>query len=139
MSNGKGKTTLYNILGVVLGVIGGLIAYYLATLIFALLGEIRFIAALLSWPVDFEWYALTGILFADIFVGIGICKYFCDKTEATLNYGVIVLIIINVIRYISGFVKNIVSIGFSFPLLLVYIMALGAIIVMGTSAVPNEK
>ncbi len=139
MSQSKGKIFLFNVIGIILGIVGGLLAYNIIAFVFAILAKIPIIPQLMSWPVDFEWYCLTGILCADIFAGISICKYFCDKADAKLNYGIIVLTIINVIRYINGLIQNIDTFGFSFSIIFVYIFAFGSIFVAFVSSVSNNE
>ena len=134
------KPIFFNTIGVILGAIGGTLAYFVvAWILFDIIPLIPFIPAILSWPVDYEWYALTGALGTDIFAGIAICTFFCNFSETKYNYGVIILSIINVVRYINGFIQNVVNNGFSFSLLFVYILALIAIFVaFGTGLNNNE-
>lgn len=132
------KAILFNILGVILGAVGGTLIYFFAEWIFFdLIPCIPFIPMLISWPVDYEWYALTGALCVDIFTGIGICAYFCNLVETKINYGVLILTVINVLRYLSGFIMNIIANGFAFSLLFVYGLAFIGIFV-AASAIENE-
>ena len=136
----KSKSILFNTLGVVLGAAGGTISYFIAYwILFDLIPLIPLIPSLLSWPVDYEWYALTGVLTVDIFVGIGICAFFCNVTETKYNYGVIILSVINVLRYLNGFIQNIVNNGFSFSLLFAYGFAFACIFFAFYSGLNNNE
>ena len=134
------KKIVSNMGGLVLGFVGGALVCELAKWVFlSLLPQVPFIPALLSWPVDYEWYAFIGVLAADVFAGVGICKFFCDLTETKLNYGVLVLSLINAVRYIIGLIGNIANQGFSLSLLFVYIVAFGGILFAYLSCVANQK
>ena len=133
------KSIGLNVLGVVLGSIGGTLIYFFAEwLLFDLIPCIPFIPKLISWPVDYEWYALTGVLCADIGVGIGICSYFCNLVKTRINYGVVALAIINALRYLNGFIAHIMNNGFTFSLLFVYGIAFICILVASISLIENE-
>lgn len=133
------KTLIFNLLGVILGLLGGALFYNLAYLLFDWLGQFTFITKLLSWPIDYTEYALTGIFLIDILSCTAICKLLCEFSHAKYNYGIIAVSVINFIRYIYGFILNISSFGFSFSLLIVYVFAFGAIIIAFTSTIINEK
>lgn len=134
------KPILFNTLGVILGAVGGTIAYFISYwILFELIPLIPFIPKLISWPVDYEWYALTGVLGIDVFAGVGICAFFCNFTETKYNYGVIILSIINILRYLNGFIQNIINNGFTFSLLFAYGFAFVAIFVAFGSGLNNNE
>ena len=133
------KVFVFNFLGIILGLLGGALSYNLAAMLFEWLGKFGFITKLLSWPVDYVEYALTGIFLIDIASSVAICVWLCEISHAKYNYGIIVVSIVNLVRYIYGFALNISSFGFSFDLLFVYIFAFGAIIIAFVSAITNEK
>ncbi len=136
----RGKTILLNAVGVIAGYVAGCIASLLAEWIFfGLLPQIPIIPQILSWPVDYGWYALVGVYSADIFLSFSICTSICDKTEAAIRWGVLILSIIHVIRYISMMIQTLSENGFSFWILLIYLAAIGCIVVTGLISLSNEN
>ena len=117
----KTKILTFNILGVLLGFLAGLLCYNLALLLFEWLSQFGFITKIFSYPVEFTDVALTGMFLADIFASAFVCKIICEISKARYNYGIIVIAIISFIRYIYGFISNISVLGFSISLLSVYI------------------
>lgn len=134
------KSILFNILGIVLGAVGGTISYFIAYwVLFKFIPLIPLIPAIISWPVDYEWYALTGVLGVDAFAGIGICTFFCNMVETKYNYGVIVLSVINILRYLNGFIQNTNDSGLTFALLFVYGFAFLVLCIAFGSGLKNNE
>lgn len=133
------KPVFFNIVGVVLGIASSIIVYNIAAWIFlSFLPKIPLIPNLLSWPVSYEWYALTGIITADIFAGVAACAFFCNLSTVKYNYGVIFVSLINLVRYVIDFINVINLNGFSFSMLLPYGVALISIFVAFSSGIEND-
>ena len=128
MENNKtsiGRILIFNILSLVLGYLGGMIVYRLAFFIFVeLLGQLR-IASLISWPVDYSFYATIIVFFATAFTTIGIGNYFCKKSNFRIHFGTIILNWFYMIYYIIEMIATFATSGFSFSSLLLYIIAIG--------------
>ena len=134
------KPAFFNIIGVLLGIASSIIVYNIAAWIFlSFIPKIPFIPYLLSWPVSYEWYALTGIITADIFAGVAACAFFCNLSTTKYNYGVILVSLINLVRYVTDFINAINLNGFSFSMLLPYGVALLSIFVAFSSGIENDS
>ena len=68
------RKIIVNVLGFIAGYYAGALAFLLARwLFFDVLGEISIIRSILSQPVDYGVYAITGVIFIDAMVSLKIC------------------------------------------------------------------
>ncbi len=133
------KAVLWNLLGVILALIGGELVEVVARWLFlSVLPEIPLITSLLSWPVDYSVYALTSVVTVNILASVGIAAFFGKLGETHINFAVVIISLINAIRYISGFITGISNFGLSLELLIVYVVAFGTIIFSFISSVSDE-
>ncbi|MBQ9860942.1 MAG: hypothetical protein IJO75_01650 [Clostridia bacterium] len=134
------KTILSNTVGVVLGYAGGTLVFLIVQwILLSLVPMIPIIPKLLSWPVDYEWYAMVGISFSEILVGLLICKFFCELTKTNWNYGVIILGVIQLIRYIYNMIHTFATSGFQFSILTSFGLVILQIAYLTLSTMANEK
>lgn len=135
-----GKVILWNLLGIVLGLLGGGLAQLVSQwLMLSVLPEIPLITSLLSWPVDYSVYALVAIVSVDILAAAGIASFFGEFGNTHINFAVVVVSLVNAVRYISNLVTNISESGFSFGLLVVYVVAFGAIVFAFMAGVSEKE
>ncbi len=121
------KITLFNILGFVSGIITNIIVWALLRFVFiGVLGKIKFITAFISWPVDYEYYALVTIVLGAAFSGAAVCSFICNKVIARYNYAIIVYGLGYFLLYIVDMIMYLVNYGFSFSYLLVGIISAAA-------------
>lgn len=132
------KIFLLNTVGFVLGYAANALAYYIANLIFGLIGSIRFISNLLSWPVDFKTYAATGALYISVAIGIFVCNFFCNLVDSKMNYGTIFFGLINALTSLIMMILMFANNGFHFDILFFYGISIGTYLVMSFSAAENE-
>lgn len=119
------KAILFNILGFYAGYyIGGLAVIFAKYLFVDLLGKISFLTSILSWPVEYETYALTGIIFIDAGVSLGICSFISRLGKTKINYSCFVLSAFRVISYISSLITTIASKGFNFSFIWTIVICL---------------
>lgn len=133
------KNVSLNVAGVALGYLVGVIATLIAQwFLFTLIPKIPIIPTILSWPVDYGWYALVGVYSADIFFGTGICATICGLSDWRVNYGVIVLSVINIVRYIAMMIGSFGENGFRFSILIIYLLAILGILYAGGTMSNND-
>ncbi len=138
LTNGL-KAVLWNFLGIILALIGGELVEVIARWLFlSVLPEIPLITSLLSWPVDYSVYALTSVVTVNILASVGIAAFFGKSGGTHINFAVVIISLINAIRYISGFITGISNFGFSLELLIVYVVAFGTIIFSFISNVSDD-
>lgn len=128
------KKVLFNILGIIAGYITGVLGYLLCYfLFFGIIGNIPIIRSILSYPVDFEEYALIGTVFGYAYASIVPCNFICKLGEAKYNYGSLILAIICVIRMISITIEHAITNGFSFAVIFIIVQT---VVVFGIITVP---
>ena len=50
-------------------------------LLVKIIGSIPFIANLISYPVDFSWYATIGVIGGSAFIGMALCTALCKISK----------------------------------------------------------
>lgn len=134
------KNGLLNIAGIILGYLGGLGGTLIAEwLFYTLIPQIPIIPTILSWPVDYGWYALVGVYSVDIFLGMSICVGLCGLSDWKMNYGAIFLSIVNFIRYIFLMIGAFNENGFKFSILLIFLLAFAGIVFLGVLMSNNDS
>ena len=129
----------FNLLGIVLGIIGGNLAYKIAVFIFAdLLGSLGFLTKILSWPVPYDYYALTGIAGVHAYVSIGIAMFFGTLANTKIRYSCIVVGLNGLLSYLLMLISNFSEEGFSFKILLVFLVMMSFFVFMTFTSLINE-
>ncbi|MBQ2389595.1 MAG: hypothetical protein II305_06035 [Clostridia bacterium] len=124
------KIILFNIIGFVAGIIATTILFYiLKFLLINIIGQIPIVTKFLSWPCDYEYYALCTIIIFSVGPGMSTCAYFCNLVEAKYNYGVIVLGIFGALYYLIEMIMFFSVNGFRFIMLVVYLLYIGTYLI----------
>lgn len=110
-------------LAIILGMLVDAIIYTIAGyLLIDLIGSIPLIANLISYPVDYSWYALVTVFSASAFSGIYVCYKICSISKTKYNYGLAIYGIIYIIDFISRMVESFSEYGFSFSGLIMFLI-----------------
>ena len=134
------KIIFFNFIGLFAGYFLGHYAQMLAKYIFVdLLGEIRLITSILSWPVEYETYALTGMIFADAAATLLPCALISKFGGAKINYSCILLGILRVATYIYGLIITLSENGFDFSFVWTLIMCLILFVAFTFYTAMNDK
>ncbi len=135
MNEKQNRSSVIKIIGMnLIGLILAAVVYQIAVSIFGwlfidVLGKVRFITKILSWPVDYYYYALTGILCAAMAASFPTCNFFCNLAKSKLNYGTIIFGISNALYHLISMILTFINNGFNLSFLFVSI----SVIVMSVS------
>lgn len=133
------KKIWFNVLAVFAGLAGGTIGFWIGKfLLVNVLGKIPFIPKLLSWPVEYEWYAMIGIISLSLWGGLWPCGKLCNLAKTKYNYGLVVWGVFNVIYYIVVMVTNFSLEGFSFSMLILYLITIAGYIIFTLSGISGD-
>ena len=133
------KAIGFNLLGVILGIIGGNLAYKIASFILInLLGNLGWLKEILSWPVPYYYYALTGIAGAHAFASIGIANFFGTLANTKIKYSCIIVGLDGFLGYLLRLIGVFSEEGFSFKILIVFLVMMSFFVFMTFSSLINE-
>ena len=133
------KAIGFNFLGAVVGIVAGNIAYKIASLILIdLLGKLGWLTPILSWPVPYYYYALTGIAAAQAAASITTASFFSTLANTKIRFCNIIVGLYGIITYISYLVYNLSENGFSFKMLFVFLIMISFFIFTTGSSLLNE-
>lgn len=119
------KVLLFNIIGFAIGIIATTASYYiLKFLLIDVLGKVSFITKFISWPCDYEYYALCTMIIFSVGAGISTCTYFCNLVKTKYNFGVLILGILGALNYLLKMILYFNVNGFHFIMLIVYIIGI---------------
>ena len=108
----------FNVFAALAGLIGSALGSWIGQLLFInVLGMIPLLPKLLSWPVEYGWYALTGIATFSLFAGFFPCSALCNLAKTKFNYGLVIWGGINVVLYIKEMIIAFLINEFSFTIL----------------------
>lgn len=114
------KIFFANLIGLILAFLVQSLTIMLAKWLFIdIIGNIPFIPKLLSWPVDYYYYAYTGAMFAGVYTSISTCNFFCNLVNSKLNYATLIFGIISSIYYLIIMISTFINNGFSFSFMLI--------------------
>ena len=109
------KIIIFKLLGFLVGAVLGYLARLFSVFIFIdLLGQVKFLTAILSYPVDYATYALTGVIFADAAASLYPCAFISKFGNSKTNYSCFVLGGIRILSYIITTIISISADGFDF-------------------------
>lgn len=129
-SNNCFKIILFNIIGFVAGIIATIILFYiLKFLLINIIGQIPTVTRFLSWPCDYEYYALFTMIIFSVGPGMSTCGWFCNLVEAKYNYGVIVLGIFGALYQLIKMIVFFSANSFSFIMLVGYLLYIATYLV----------
>lgn len=115
----------FNVLATLLGLAGEGIGFWLGELLLVdVLGNIPIIPKLLSWPVDYSWYAAAATIGLSIFCGVYLSGKLCELANTKYNYGLIAWGAFYTIYYIGSMVWNFSHEGFSLAMLILFLIAI---------------
>ena len=122
------KIVLFNLIGLIAGILVGNITLIVTRWLFIdLLGSIKLITAVLSWPVDYSTYAITGIITADAAASLYVCSVLCRIGKGRLNYACILVGLYEIVIFMITVIKTISQYGFSFDVLWMILFILGIV------------
>ena len=124
------KIILFNIIGFIVGIITTIILFYILKFLFInIIGQISIVTKFLSWPFDYEYYALFTMIIFSVGPGMSICGWFCNLVEAKYNYGVIVLGILGALYSLIEMIMFFSANGFRFIMLVAYLIYIATYLV----------
>ena len=133
------RKLFFNILGFFVGYCAGALAFQVAKwLFFDVLGQIKFLRSILSYPVDYSVYAVTGVIFIDALASLYVCGAVSKIGKANRNYSCYVLAAIRILSYIISLISSIKINGFNFEIAWTIIMSLIAFLVLMNTTAKNE-
>ncbi len=133
------RKIFFNVLGFFAGYFVGGIAFELARwLLVGVLGNIKLLRVILSWPVEYGVYATTGVIFIDALVSLNICGLVSKIGKAKRNYSCYILATVRMLSYIISLIATIKSGGFNFDIIWTVIISLGAFILTASATANNE-
>lgn len=134
------KKIVFNALGFIAGYVAVAIAYSVARWLFIdVLGSIGIIRNLLSWPVDYTTYAISGILLVENFAGMFTCSAITKIGKSQYNYSCILLGVVRIIVWIATVIETWAEFGFSFDLLCMAFTAVVFYIISISCFYKNEE
>lgn len=133
------KKFWFNVLAVAAGLVCGQIGFWIGKFLFMdVLGKIPIIPKIISWPVDYEWYAITGTIALSLWGGLWACGKLCNLAQTKYNYGLIVWGAINVIYYLIAMVNYFALYGFAFSMLVLYLITIAGYIIFTLSGISGD-
>lgn len=134
------RKIFFNAIGFLAGHYIGSIAVVIMTYILIdFLGQFEFLTAFLSWPVEYETYALTGIIFADAAVSLNICRFVSAWGKAKQNYSCYALAGMRILSYINAAISAVVQNGFNFSFIWTLIISLIGFAYFGFATAVSEE
>lgn len=134
------KTIIFNILGLIVGIIANIIVILITKWIFIdILGNVKWLVSLLSWPVDYDTYAFSGIIISSVCISLHLCAKVCRFGEGKFNVACIILGIYEAAVYIITLINTFSKDGFKFSLLWMVIVALITIVIESISYATNSE
>jgi len=134
------RKIFFNLLGFITGYLIGYFALKLSTYIFIdLLGEVKFITSILSYPAGYDTYALTAVILSDAFCSLYACAFISKFGKAKYNYSCFVLGTLKIILYVTHSIQSICQFGFNFSFVWTIIICLIGFIALTLGAGKNEE
>lgn len=134
------KAILFNVLGFYIGYYLGYFARYITTVVLVdWLGQIRFLTALLSYPVEYETYALTGIIFADAAASLYPCAFISRFGHTKRNYSCFVLGAVRIFHYVVITIESVYNNGFDLSAIWTIAVSLIGFAVITIGSANNEE
>lgn len=133
------RKIFFNILGFCSGYyVGGVAVIIAKWLLFDLLGQMKILTTILSWPVDYGTYALTGVIYVDAFVSLFVCSFVTKFAKTEYKYSCFVLGITRILQYLINLIKTTIENGFSLSVIWVVIVSLGFFIMITFDAASDD-
>ena len=134
------KAVIFNLLGIILGILVGDIVFLIArTILIDWLGKLGWLTNILSWPVPYYLYALTGIAASHAASSVSVAKFFCLLGNTRFYFGTIIVGLYGIISYIRYLVVNFNESGFSFKILLVYLIMISFFVFATVSSLVDNE
>lgn len=134
------RKVFFNALGFFVGYYLGAFALQISKwFLFDILGSVKIITSILSWPVDYGTYALSIVIFVDAAVTLYTCSFISKFGRAKYNYSCLILGLIRIIHYISSTIQTIKTDGFDFDIVWVIAIMLIAFLSLSISTTKNEE
>ncbi|MBQ8204177.1 MAG: hypothetical protein IJZ75_07880 [Clostridia bacterium] len=134
------KMIVFNILGLIVGVITNIIVLFITKWIFIdILGSVKWLVSLLSWPVDYDTYAFSGIIISTVCASMHLCAKVCRFGQGKFNAACIILGIYEAAVYIITLINTFSEDGFKFSLLWMVIIAVITIVTESISYATNSE
>lgn len=134
------KIVLFNLIGFIAGILVGYITLIITRWLFIdLLGSIKLITYVLSWPVDYGTYAATGIITAVAAASLYVCAVLCRIGKGRFNYACILVGLCEIVIFIITLVKTISQYGFSFDIIWMILVILGTLGLFSVSFAKCEE
>ena len=117
----KFKNVVWNLAGLFAGIIIAVIVNVVSHYVFFdLIPKIPIIPSFLSWPVSYDWYAMTGVILVTFGASFGVANVLCGHAKSRIKYGVTVLLVLGAIYFVITLISHLTTNGFSWPALTIY-------------------
>lgn len=117
----KFKNVVWNLAGLLAGIATALIVNAISHYVFFdLIPKIPAIPSFLSWPVSYDWYAITGVILVTFGASFGVATALCSHAKSKFKYGVTVLLVLGAVYFVITLISYLINNGFSWPALAIY-------------------